>query len=146
MVVNKLSISFSKQLSEAVRESAETMGETLSGWLSKAAESKLRADALGNFLDEWEAENGEITPVEFAEASSKLHLTKPTANENSDFRVFVKTIVDHGKLLETPPQYENGDHPVIVFQLETPLTREIADLIVRFARDSADDPSRVSVR
>jgi hypothetical protein len=41
---------------------------------AKAASAKLRSDALGAFLDDWEAKHGELTPDELARATSELTL------------------------------------------------------------------------
>ena len=65
MTVYKMSISLAPSLSSAVRDAAEQSGETLSGWLADAAQKKLRAQALDEFLDVWESENGAITEGDF---------------------------------------------------------------------------------
>jgi hypothetical protein len=74
MRVDKMSISFDVRLGDGVRHAAEKAGKPLSTWLAEAAATKLRAEALAEFLDDWEAEHGAPTPEELAEASRKLGL------------------------------------------------------------------------
>ena len=47
-------------------------GSPLSSWLAEAAASKLRAEALAEFLDGWEAEHGVLTVEELARAEREL--------------------------------------------------------------------------
>jgi hypothetical protein len=93
----ELSVTFAPELREAVREAADEAGLSLSEWLSQAAEAKLNADrdagilaeaahkrrmqALGEYLDEWEAEHGAFTEEELAEAAEKLGWPWPPADE-----------------------------------------------------------------
>jgi hypothetical protein len=74
MKVDKLSVSFDQDLGDAVRDAANRAGRGLSGWLAEAAEAKLRAEALGAFLDSWEAEHGELTAEELDTAVGELRL------------------------------------------------------------------------
>jgi hypothetical protein len=74
MRVDKMSISFDVRLGDDVRHAAEKAGKPLSTWLAEAAATKLRAEALADFLDDWEAEHGAFTEEELAEASRKLGL------------------------------------------------------------------------
>jgi len=76
--VYKLSVSFDPELGHAVRDAAGRSGQPLSSWLAEAAAAKLRADALADFLDSWEAEHGSLTPEELAAAAAKLHLSIPS--------------------------------------------------------------------
>ena len=78
MKVDKLSISFDPELGDAVRAAAARSGRGLSGWLADAASARLRAEALAQFLDSWEAEHGELTPEELARATAELGLTATT--------------------------------------------------------------------
>jgi hypothetical protein len=41
---------------------------------AQAAAAKLRSDALGSFLDDWEAKHGDLTPEELARATKDLTL------------------------------------------------------------------------
>lgn len=77
MKVDKLSVSFDPDLGDAVRDSARRAGRGLSGWLAEAAQAKLRAEALDDFLGRWEAEHGELTADELASAAAELHLGAP---------------------------------------------------------------------
>lgn len=74
MKVDKLSISFGAELGDAVRSAAAQAGRPLSSWLAEAAEAKLRRDALGAFLDQWETEHGPLTKGELARAERELGL------------------------------------------------------------------------
>jgi hypothetical protein len=72
MKVDKMSVSFEAELGEAVREAATRAGKGLSSWLAEAAASKLRTEALAEFLTDWEAENGRLTVEELARAEREL--------------------------------------------------------------------------
>lgn len=74
MKVDKLSVSFNPELGDAVRAAARRSGRGLSGWLAEAAAAQLRADALADFLDSWEAEHGALTAEELARAAAELGL------------------------------------------------------------------------
>jgi hypothetical protein len=75
MKVDKLSISFEPELGEAVRSAAAQAGKPVSSWLAEAAASKLRADALAEFLASWETAHGVLTAQEVARAEAELGLT-----------------------------------------------------------------------
>ncbi len=77
--VDKLSVSFDPDLGDAVRSAAKRSGRGVSRWLADAATARLRADALAEFLDAWEAEHGELTPDELARAADELGLRQPVA-------------------------------------------------------------------
>ena len=81
MKADKLTVSFPLELGEAVRAAAEQAGEGLSGWLADAAAAKLRAEALAEFLDDYEAEHGAFTAEELAQASADLGLPAPATGE-----------------------------------------------------------------
>jgi hypothetical protein len=72
--VDKLSISFEPDLGDAVRSAAAQAGKPVSSWLAEAAASKLRAEALAEFLDGWEAEYGVLTADEISRAERELGL------------------------------------------------------------------------
>ena len=74
MKVDKLSISFDPELGDAVRAAAAQAGQPVSSWLAEAAASKLRAEALADFLASWESEHGVLTPTEIARAERELGL------------------------------------------------------------------------
>jgi len=72
--VDKLSVSFEPDLGDAVRSAAAQAGKPVSSWLAEAAASKLRAEALADFLAGWEAEHGALTTQEVARAERELGL------------------------------------------------------------------------
>jgi hypothetical protein len=74
MKVDKLSVSFDPDLGDAVRSAAAQAGKPVSTWLAEAAASKLRAEALAEFLSAWEAEHGALTAEEVARAERELGL------------------------------------------------------------------------
>jgi hypothetical protein len=73
--VDKLSISFEPELGDAVRSAAAQAGKPVSSWLAEAASSKLRAEALAEFLAHWQAEHGVLTAQEIARAERELGMT-----------------------------------------------------------------------
>ena len=80
MKVDKLSVSFESELGDAVRSAAAQAGKPLSAWLAEAAASKLRAEALDEFLSGWQAEHGALTAEEITRAERELGLaTRDTA-------------------------------------------------------------------
>jgi len=79
MKVDKLSVSFDPDLGDAVRDAAKRAGGGLSGWLAEAAQAKLRSEALGEFLDAWEAEHGSPSDDQLATAAAELCLDVPDA-------------------------------------------------------------------
>ncbi|MCP9489853.1 MAG: hypothetical protein MSC31_08240 [Solirubrobacteraceae bacterium MAG38_C4-C5] len=79
MKVDKLSVSFDPDLGDAVRAAAKRSGGGVSRWLAQAATARLRAEALAEFLDTWEAEHGELTHDELAKAAQELGLAKSAA-------------------------------------------------------------------
>jgi hypothetical protein len=72
MKVTKLSISLDPKLGNQVREAARKARAPLSSWLAQAAAAKLRADALGKFLDDWEEQHGKLSQEELARATKEL--------------------------------------------------------------------------
>ena len=75
MKVDKLSISLDPELGDAVRSAAARAGQPVSSWLAEAAAGKLRAEALAEFLDGWEAEHAGLTAEELARAERELGVT-----------------------------------------------------------------------
>ena len=74
MNATKLSISLPAQLSDEVRAAAHSSGQSLSAWLADAAANKLRSQALAEFLDQWERDEGPLTPEEIRRAEVELGL------------------------------------------------------------------------
>lgn len=81
MKVDKLSVSFDPDLGDAVRAAARHSGGGVSRWLADAAAAKLRAEALSDFLDAWEAEHGSLTSAELSKAATELALPNPASTE-----------------------------------------------------------------
>jgi hypothetical protein len=76
MKVDKISVSFEARLGDEVRAAARKGGVGVSSWLAEAAAAKLRAEALAEFLDDWERELGPVTTAELGRAESELGLKK----------------------------------------------------------------------
>lgn len=74
MKVDKISISFEAGLGDQVRTAARKAGTGLSSWLAGAAAARLRADALGDYLDAWEKKHGTLTAAELRRAEAELGL------------------------------------------------------------------------
>jgi hypothetical protein len=83
MRVDKMSISFDVRLGDNVRHAAEKAGKPLSTWLAEAAATKLRAEALSDFLDDWEAEHGAPTEEELEQARRSLKLPSRRPSEQA---------------------------------------------------------------
>jgi hypothetical protein len=75
MKVDKMSVSFDADLGDAIRAAAAQHAKPLSTWLAEAAASKLRAEALAAYLDEWESTHGAISAEELAAAERRLGLS-----------------------------------------------------------------------
>ena len=72
MKVDKLSVSLTLSLATPCGPQLHGPGKPLSSWLAEAAASKLRAEALAEFLANWEAEHGALTAQEIARAEREL--------------------------------------------------------------------------
>ena len=70
----KLSITVKRDLGDAVRSAAARAGKPVSAWLTEAATSKLRMEALTDFLVGWEAEHGALSAHEVARAELEFGL------------------------------------------------------------------------
>ena len=77
MKVDKLSISFNPDLGDAVRGAARQGGTSLSAWLADAAAAKLRAEALAEYLGDWEKTHGPLTDEDLASATADLGFATP---------------------------------------------------------------------
>jgi|HubBroStandDraft_6_1064221.scaffolds.fasta_scaffold2209478_2 hypothetical protein len=86
MRVDKMSISFDIRLGDGVRHAAQKAGIPVSTWLAEAAATKLRAEALAEFLDDWEAEHGAPTPEELEQARRSLGLPTPQPSDQETER------------------------------------------------------------
>jgi len=120
MTVDKMSVSLPSSLSVAVRDAADRSGETLSGWLADAAQSKLRARALDEFLHSWEDENGAFTEEELQEAAFRLG---PMPAVPEGWFSFVKVTAsgdDHRELVATISRIMEAGHFVLVPEQDAP--------------------------
>jgi hypothetical protein len=72
MSVRKISIALEEETAQAASEAAARTGVSLSSWLNQAAERALRIEAGLRGVQEWEAENGALTPSELAAADRFL--------------------------------------------------------------------------
>jgi hypothetical protein len=81
--VDRLSITMPPDVGSAVRDAAARQGISVSAWLVRAAEDRLRNELLGAALDAWEAEDGPFTEEELASAAAELGMTwPPTADDD----------------------------------------------------------------
>jgi hypothetical protein len=120
MTVDKMSVSLAPSLSSAVRDAAEQSGETLSGWLADAAQTKLRARALDEFLDVWERENGAITEEELRDAASRLGPVESTTDSWFSFVKVTASGGSHDDLISTITRIIEGGHSVLVPEQDVP--------------------------
>jgi hypothetical protein len=72
MGVEKMSVSFDLGLGQAIRQSAQHSAQSVSSWLAEAAADRLRREALGEAVVEWEGEFGALTEAEIAAADRVL--------------------------------------------------------------------------
>lgn len=72
MAVQKLSVSFDAELADAVREAAASTGGNLSSWLAEAAAARLRAEAVDEYLADFQRRHGPFTEAELAAADIEL--------------------------------------------------------------------------
>lgn len=72
MAVSKLSVALENEVAEAARSSAERAGISLSAWLNHAAENALAVEAGLDAVRDWEADHGELSEAELAEADAVL--------------------------------------------------------------------------
>jgi hypothetical protein len=120
MTVDKMSVSLAPSLSSAVRDAAEQSGETLSGWLADAAQTKLRARALDEFLDVWESENGAITEEELRDAAARLGPVESTTDSWFSFVKVTASGGSHDELISTITRIIESGHSVLVPEQDVP--------------------------
>ena len=72
MKATKLSISLPAEIGDEIRQAARSSGQSLSAWLADAAAAKLRSQALAEFLDQWELEEGPLTAEEIRRAEVEM--------------------------------------------------------------------------
>jgi len=72
--VDKMSVSIDPDLGDRVRTAAKRAGKPLSGWLAEAAAAKLRAEALADYLEDFERRRGPLSSTEIRSARVELGL------------------------------------------------------------------------
>jgi len=72
MGVEKMSVSFDLGLGHAIRQSARHSAQSVSAWLAEAAADRLRREALGEAISEWEGAFGALTEAEIVAADRVL--------------------------------------------------------------------------
>lgn len=73
MGVRKLSVALDDRVAQAAATSAERQGLSLSAWLNRAAENALSIEDGLAAVAEWEAEHGQLTERELADADAVLN-------------------------------------------------------------------------
>jgi hypothetical protein len=76
MQVDRFSITMDPRLGAAARRAARRAKMSLSAWIGEATADRVRNEALGRALDEWEAEDGAFTSQELTEAAQALGLVR----------------------------------------------------------------------
>lgn len=74
MQVDRLSITLDPRLGAAARRAAKRAKMSLSAWIAEATADRVRNEALGHALDQWEAEDGTFSSKELADAAQALGL------------------------------------------------------------------------
>ena len=64
MAVEKLSVSVEPALARRMRAAANASGQSISAFVTEAVEQRLKLEAARQLLEEWEAEQGEVTDLE----------------------------------------------------------------------------------
>lgn len=76
MNVDRLSITLDPRLGAAARKAAKRAKVSLSTWIAEATADRVRNEALGGVLDEWEREDGAFSSQELAAAARSLGLDR----------------------------------------------------------------------
>jgi len=76
MNVDRLSITLDPRLGSAARRAAKRAKMSLSAWIAEATADRVRNEALGHALDQWEAEDGTFTSRELTAAAQALGLIR----------------------------------------------------------------------
>jgi predicted transcriptional regulator len=72
VIRDKRSISLPPDLADAIDQAADAADMSVSAWLAEAARHRLRRDAGRAGIEEWEAENGALTPEELAVGRARV--------------------------------------------------------------------------
>jgi hypothetical protein len=67
-----MSVSFDLELGDAIKASARRRSQSVSAWIADAARDRLRNESLADAVSAWEAQFGELTESELAEAERIL--------------------------------------------------------------------------
>lgn len=76
MNVDRLSITLDPRLGAAARKAAKRAKVSLSTWIAEATADRVRNEALGTVLDQWESEDGVFSSQELATAAEALGLDR----------------------------------------------------------------------
>ena len=76
MNVDRLSITLDPRLGAAARKAAKRAKVSLSTWIAEATADRVRNEALGHVLDQWESEDGTFSSQELAAAAAALGLDR----------------------------------------------------------------------
>jgi hypothetical protein len=79
MHVDRLSITLDPRLGAAARKAAKRARMSLSAWIAEATADRVRNEALGHALDQWEGEDGTFTSQELTAAARALGLVRKPA-------------------------------------------------------------------
>jgi hypothetical protein len=74
MQVDRLSITMDPRLGAAARRAARRARMSLSAWIAEATADRVRNEALGHALDQWESEDGTFSSQELTAAAKALGL------------------------------------------------------------------------
>ena len=69
-----MSISMDPELGARVRDAAKRAGQPLSAWIADAVATRLRSDALADFISNYQEEHGAFTDGELAAARREMGL------------------------------------------------------------------------
>ena len=67
-----MSVSLDLELGDAIKASARRRSQSVSAWIADAVRDRLRNEALADAVSAWEAQFGELTESELAEAERIL--------------------------------------------------------------------------
>ncbi len=76
MNVDRLSITLDPRLGAAARKAAKRAQVSLSTWIAEATADRVRNEALGHVLDQWESEDGAFSAQELTAAAAALGLDR----------------------------------------------------------------------
>lgn len=83
----RISVTVPADIARQVREAAEHASETISGWLTTAAQHRIRLDTGRQLLAEYEAEHGAVTEQERATIDAEIAAARGSAQKAVTGRV-----------------------------------------------------------